>query len=234
MISCANIRARDNKGGFIMNNNQTMAMPGFLPRIPCPPGKSPTRESAGQVFVNSKIANESYTRLGQKTMIGFYTLKNGHEIVTSYQYTDAGAFDEAVAVEQCRKQASKEVWDLYSFYTQEARHHIDDEMIDTGEIPYGPLRTPDEVLGDKEARDVLRQNIKTAEKLVSTDYTETSWSALQIVLAVAKELVDNPTATAEEIYEVNEALVDAMIALVLAEPEEVPAEETAEEVIEGE
>lgn len=208
--------------------NPRVEIPGVPPRAPFPPGgKRPNKESREQAFINSKIANESYTRLGKKTMVGFYTLKNGHEIVTSYQYTDASLFDDAVATVQCRKQASKEIWGLYSFQTQEARYHMDDEMIDTGDIPYGPLKTPEEILSDKEARDVLKQNIKTAEKLVRSEYTEESWEALEVALDSAKAVVDSYSATAEDLHEVNENLIDAMVGLVPA-----GTAENADEVVE--
>ena len=54
--------------------NMRMAMPGCPPKPPIPHHHKPCKPRE-QAFVDSKIANESYARMGQKTMIGFTPLK---------------------------------------------------------------------------------------------------------------------------------------------------------------
>lgn len=200
-----------------MYNNRppfnTTVIPGFPPKTPYSEVRPANRISVSQAFINSKIANESYTRLGKKTMIGFFTLKNGHEVLTSYQYTDASAFDERVAMEQCKKQAFSDIWEFFSFYTQEARYHIDDVSVDTGDIPYIPLKPKEEIIDYKEAQDILKQNIKVAKRLNKEGYTSDSWLNLETILAEAETVVGLYSPTQEELEEANERLVTAMTML---------------------
>ena len=190
-----------------------ISIPGFPPKGPCPPGHH-THRNHEQEFVDSKIANESYARMGQKTMIGFFTLKNGHEIVTSYTCTNKKNFDSEVAQEQCRKKASIQIWELFSFSFQEGQYGIDDNYIDTGDIPMSSLKTPEQIVTEEEARDILEQNIETAKQLVESDYTPETWTVFQSALTTAENVLNSYAATAEQVYAANDALVDAMTSLI--------------------
>lgn len=206
-----------------------IAVPGVPPTCPVPPGHKPGC-SPEQKFVDSKLANESYARVGQKTMMGIFTLKNGYEFVTSYSYAKKENFDAEVAQSQCRKKASLKIWDLYSFAAQEATSTIDKDHIDTGDIPCGPLRPPEEIIAEEEARDVLKQNIRTASKLVEKDYTPESWTAMQTALTAAKEACASYSSTAEDLTTANENLVDAMSELVPVTTPENPSEPVTPEM----
>lgn len=193
--------------------NMRVAVPGCPPKPPIPHGHRHTRRRE-QEFVDSKIANESYVRMGQKTMVGFYTLKNGYEFVTYYSYANKVNFDSEVAQEQCRKKASLMIWDMYSFHAQESDYTVDNKSIDTGDIPISNLKTPEQIIAEEEARDILNQNIRTAKQLKESDYTAESWANFAAFLSAAEEIVGAYNSTAEEISNINDSLVDAMIALV--------------------
>lgn len=199
-----------------------ISIPGFPPKGPCPPGHH-THRNREQEFVDSKIANESYARMGQKTMIGFFTLKNGYEFVTSYSCANKENFDSEVAQEQCRKKASLQIWDLFSFSFQENQHGIDDKYIDTGDIPVSGLKSPEQIVTEEEARDILEQNVDTAKQLVETEYTPETWAALQAALITANNVLTSYIATAEQIDDANSALVNAMVSLV---PTDIPVTES--------
>ena len=190
--------------------NVNVAIPGFKKPGPYPPGRKPTKKSKEQALVDSKIASEGYTRLGKKTMIGFFTLKNGHEIVTDYTFVTPEAFDEVIATEQCRKKASLKIWDLYNFEAQEERYKWDEEGVDTGIIPMGPMKTPSEIINEADARDLIETNLETASTLKAEDYTESSWNNLQETIKSAETYLTDIHATAEELYIINEAIVVAM------------------------
>ena len=189
-----------------------VAIPGCPPKPPIPHHHRPGKRKE-QDFVDSKIANESYARMGQKTMIGFYTLKNGYEFATYYSYASKENFDLEVAQEQCRKKASLKIWDLYSFFAQESDYTVDNKSIDTGDIPASGLKSPEQIIAEEEARDILKQNIRTAKQLNKEDYTADSWSAFETVLTEATEVAAAYTSTADNINDVNDKLVDAMTAL---------------------
>ncbi len=193
--------------------NMRMAMPGCPPKPPIPHHHKPCKPRE-QAFVDSKIANESYARMGQKTMIGFYTLKNGYEFVTEYSFANKENFDLEVAQGQCRKKASLKIWDLYSFYAQESDYTVDNKSIDTGDIPSSGLKSPEQIITEEEARDILKQNIRTANQLNEDNYTADSWSAFKTVLAEATTVANSYSSTADEINTVNDKLIDAMTALV--------------------
>lgn len=193
--------------------NMRVAVPGCPPKPPIPHGHRPGRRRE-QEFVDSKIANESYARMGQKTMIGFYTLKNGYEFVTYYSYANKANFDLEVAQEQCRKKASLMIWDLYSFYAQESDYTVDNQSIDTGDIPASGLKSPEQIIAEEEARDILKQNVRTAKQLNKSDYTPESWEAFEAVLKSAEEAAKAYTSTADEINDINDQLIDAMTSLV--------------------
>ena len=190
-----------------------ISIPGFPPKHVCPPGHH-THRNREQEFVDSKIANESYARMGQKTMIGFFTLKNGYEFVTSYSCANKKNFDSEVAQEQCRKKASIQIWELFSFSFQEGQYGIDDNHIDTGDIPVSNLKSPEQIVSEEEARDILEQNVETANTLVEAEYTPETWAPLVEALTLAKNVLASYNATAEQIDTVNEGLVDAMVALL--------------------
>ena len=193
--------------------NMRVAVPGCYPKPPIPHGHRPARRRE-QDFVDSKIANESYARMGQKTMVGFFTLKNGYEFATYYSYANKDNFDLEVAQEQCRKKASLMIWDLYSFYAQESDYTVDNKSIDTGDIPSSGLKSPEQIITEEEARDVLKQNIYTAKQLKQEDYTEDSWTAFASALEAATAAAASYTSTADQLNKANDSLIDAMEALV--------------------
>ena len=190
-----------------------ISIPGFPPRKACPPGQH-THRNREQEFVDSKIANESYARMGQKTMIGFFTLKNGYELVTSYSCANKKNFDSEVAQEQCRKKASLQIWEMFSFSFQESRYGIDDNHIDTGDIPVSNLKSPEQIVTEEEARDILEQNVDTAKQLKESEYTTVTWGPFSEVLTTAENVLKSYIATAEQLDAANDALVDAMVSLV--------------------
>ena len=67
---------------------------------------------------------------------------------------------------------------------------------------------------EEEARDILKQNIRTANHLDEDNYTADSWSAFKTVLAEATTVANSYSSTADEINAVNDKLIDAMTALV--------------------
>lgn len=79
-----------------------------------------------------------------------------------------------------------------------------------GEITEAPVAT------DKTE---LEKAVLSAEGLNEDDYTAESWAALEEALSKAKEVLDDPAATQEEIDAAAEALLAAIDALELAEAE---------------
>ena len=102
---------------------------------------------------------------------------------------------------------------IYSFFAQESDYTVDNKSIDTGDIPASGLKSPEQIITEEEARDILKQNIRTAKQLNKEDYTSDSWAAFETVLTEATEVAAAYTSTADDINDVNDKLVDAMTAL---------------------
>lgn len=194
-----------------------IVIPGFKPCQSCPPPHVPSLNSPEQQFVDSKIANESYIRLGKKTLVGFFTLKNTYEIAVSYSFTSEETFDEIKATEKCRIEASQKIWDLYSFNIQEDKYRMDGNSIDTSDILQGILKPPKQIEEEQAIRETLSVNIKTAEGCKEEDYTKETFEALTAALTAAKEVYASYKSTTEDLTAKNTALVNALIGLVAAE-----------------
>lgn len=70
-------------------------------------------------YIESRIIKEEYTKLGEKTTVGCFTLSNGFEVVTSSACVNPNEYNEDIGKEICKQKAIDKVWELEGYILQE-------------------------------------------------------------------------------------------------------------------